>query len=90
MSAFDAINIYGNFVTGQDGQALRVEWGPTWWAWVMILRAKGGTVADWAMGGGRWAMGEVRGEMPLRRKTKRELSGTERRGSSRLSRSRWC
>ncbi len=78
VSAFGAIKTCGNFVTGQDGQALRVEWGPTWRTWVLILRAKGGTLADKAMGDGRWAMGDGRDEMPLRRKTRRVLSSFDR------------
>lgn len=60
MSAFDAINTCGNFVTDQNGQALRDEWGPTWWGWVVILWAKEGALADRAMGDGQWAIGEVR------------------------------
>jgi hypothetical protein len=52
VSAFDATKTCGNFVTGQDGQVLRVEWGHTWRTWVLILRAKGGTLVDRAMGDG--------------------------------------
>ena len=83
VSAFDAINTCGIFVTGQDAKALRIargnrNGGPTWQTWVPILRAKGGS---WA---GR-AMEDGRGETPRTRKTERVSSGSERKGSLRSS-----
>ena len=36
VSAFDAIDTCGNFVTGQDAQALRVEWGE-WGAYLVDM-----------------------------------------------------
>ncbi len=61
VSTFDAIDTCGNFVIGQDAQALRVEWengGPTWVD--MGPDPAGETRYPGRQGDRGWAIGEVR------------------------------